>query len=312
VLQLPAVAVVGPTASGKSAVALAASRARPGTELVSVDALQVYRGLDVGTAKPSPQERAEVPHHLIDLVGPSEPFTVAEFQHALAAVRTDLEQRHVIPIYVGGTGLYLRAVVDGLDLPGDWPELRAELEAEVAATGPEVLHARLAEIDPAAAAKMEPTNARRVVRALEVCLGSGRPFSSYGAGLDAYPPSPVSQVGLRWHRDVLLTRIEARVDAMLAAGFVAEVEHLLADPAGLSRTAAQALGYAEIADHLHGLVGLDETRDLIVLRTRQLAVRQERWFRRDPRIRWVEVEADPVAEALPTVLGELDRISSAR
>jgi tRNA dimethylallyltransferase len=301
-----AVAVVGPTASGKSAVALAVAGQRPGLELVSVDAFQVYRGMDIGTAKPTPSEQAAVPHHLIDLVDPIDTFTVGEYQEALVRVRADLATRRATPLYVGGTGLYLRAVVDRLDLPGEWPELRAALEAQAAVEGPESLHRRLVHLDQAAAAKMEPTNSRRVIRALEVCLGSGRPFSSFGAGLDTYPPSEVTQVGLRWDRAGLAHRIEARVDAMLDGGFVGEVERLVSAEAGLSRTAAQALGYAELTDHLLGRTSLAEARDLIVLRTRQLAVRQERWFRRDPRIRWAEVQADPVAEVLPVVLGLLD------
>jgi tRNA dimethylallyltransferase len=293
------VAVVGPTASGKSAVAMAAARRRDDVELVSVDAMQVYRGMDIGTAKPTLAERAEVPHHLIDLVDPSEEFTVAQFQRAHEQVLADLAGRGRRAILVGGTGLYHRVVVDGLTLPGEWPDVRAGLEAEAARIGSPALHTRLAELDPAAAARMEPTNQRRVVRALEVCLGSGRPFSSFGPGLDAYPPSPVTQIGLRWDRDALAPRIERRVADMVAAGLVAEVERVLAS--GMSRTARQALGYKEIVDHLEGRCTLDEAVEAVVVRTRQFAVRQLRWFRRDPRVRWVDVVDDPVAAALPVV-----------
>lgn len=298
-------AVLGPTASGKSAVAMAAARAVPGVEIVSVDSMQVYRGMDIGTAKPSAAERAEVRHHLIDLVDPWEEITVAAFQAAYRTVAADLADRGVRALLVGGTGLYVRAVVDELNLPGEWPELRRQLEAEAAEAGPEALHARLAACDPAAASKMEPTNTRRIVRALEVCLGSGRPFSSFGPGVDTYPPTDVVQLALRWDRPVLAARIAERVEHMMAAGLLDEVRALVADPRGVSRTAAQALGYKELIEHLRGRWTLDEAVAAIVTRTRQLAVRQERWFRRDPRVRWVHVASDPVAEALPVVLEAL-------
>jgi tRNA dimethylallyltransferase len=275
------------------------ARRVPGTELVSVDAMQVYRGMDIGTAKPTVAERDEVRHHLIDLVEPAQDFTVAEFQRCYDAVRHDLDERGVPAVLVGGTGLYHRAVIDGLTLPGEWPEIRARLEREAAETGAPELHARLVTLDPLAASRMEPTNTRRVVRALEVCEGSGRPFSSFGPGLEAYPPSEVEQVGLRWPRDVLARRIEQRVRSMMAAGLLAEVERVHA--AGLSRTAGQALGYKELIEHLEGRVGLDEAVEQVVVRTRQLAVRQLRWFGRDPRVRWVDVDDDPVADAAPLV-----------
>ena len=305
----PRVAVIGPTASGKSSVAMAAAAALRGEgrtlELVSVDSMQVYRGMDVGTATPTPGEQAAVRHHLIDVVDPWESFTVARFQDLHDGVLADMTARRVEGLYVGGTGLYLRAVVDGLTPPGEWPEIRAELEAEVERVGAPALYARLVELDPQAAMKMEPTNARRVVRAMEVCLGSGRPFSSFGPGVDTYPPSPVTQVALRWDRAVLTRRIEQRVHAMVERGLVAEVERLLADPQGLSRTARQALGYKELIDHLEGRATLDQAVADVVLRTRQFAVRQERWFTRDPRVQWAPITSDPVAEALPLVLRAL-------
>ena len=293
--------VLGATASGKSDVAMAFARHHPGTELVAVDAMQVYRGMDIGTAKPSAADRTAVPHHCIDLVDPSHDFTVAEFvATARSTVRT-ITARGVRPVLVAGTGLYLRAVIDPIDIPGAWPDVRAELERRVQSEGSAALHAELVGLDPTAAARIEPKNARRVVRALEVTLGGGRPFSSYGPGLDHYPPTDVVQVGLRWPRDVLGARIADRVRRMVAAGLVAEVEGLLARPGGMSRTARQALGYRELIDHLQGRCSLDEAIDLTVLRTRQFAVRQERWFRRDPRIRWVDIEHDPVAEVLPVL-----------
>jgi tRNA dimethylallyltransferase len=304
----PLVAVVGPTASGKSEVAMAAARTLGDVELVSVDAMQVYRGMDIGTAKPSAAERAEIAQHLVDLVDPCEDFTVAEFQREFERVRVDLAVRRRRGILVGGTGLYHRVVIDGLTLPGEWPAVRGELLEEAAVRGTPALHERLVTLDPGAAARMEPTNTRRVVRALEVCIGSGRPFSSFGPGLDAYPPSPVVQIGLRCDRDALARRIEQRVHAMVAAGLVDEVRRLHA--AGMSRTAAQGLGYKEIIEHVDGRCSLDEAIAATITRTRQFAVRQERWFRRDPRVRWVRVnDGDPVAAALADVVAALDPTS---
>ena len=296
-MTAPAVVVLGPTASGKSDVAMAAARQVPGTEIVAVDAMQVYRGMDIGTAKPTPADRAAVRHHLLDLVDPDTDFTVAEFRRAYDAAVATIAGR---PLLVAGTGLYLAAVLDRLELPGQWPALRAELEADPDTAG---LYARLRALDPAAAAKIEPNNRRRIVRALEVTLGSGRPFSSYGPGLQAYPPTDATLIGLRWPRPVLAERIARRVEAMMAAGLLAEVERLAAR--GLSRTAAQALGYKELLEHLAGRCSLDEAVARIVLRTRQFAVRQERWFRRDPRVRWFDVDRDPVAEVAPAVVAAL-------
>ena len=291
------VVVLGPTASGKSDVAMAAARAVAETEIVAVDAMQVYRGMDIGTAKPTPADRAAVRHHGIDLVDPDVDFTVADYRRAYDVA---LASMHGRPLLVAGTGLYLSAVVDRLDVPGQWPGIRAELEAteDVAS-----LFARLESLDPLAASRTEPANRRRVVRALEVTLGSGRPFSSFGPGLQAYPPTDVVLLGLRWPRDVLGARIERRVEAMMAAGLLDEVARLARR--GLSRTATQALGYKELLAYLDGAVGLDEAVASTVTRTRQFAVRQERWFRRDPRIRWFDIDRDPVAEVAPAVVAAL-------
>lgn len=288
--------MIGPTASGKSAVAMAVAESLD-VDLVSVDAMQVYRGMDIGTAKPSLDERARVRHHLVDVVAPDHEFTVAEFQLHVERVRADLIAARRRALLVGGTGLYHRVVIDGFDIPGQWPEIRADLQAQVddVDVGPRALYERLRTLDPGAAARIEPTNARRIVRALEVCLGSGAPFSSFGPGLDAYPDSAVTQIGLRWDRDVLARRIERRVHAMVDDGLVDEVRGVLAG--GLSRTARQALGYREIIDHLEGRTTLDEAVAITIVRTRQFAVRQLRWFRRDPRVRWVDVVDDPVAAA---------------
>ncbi len=280
-----ALVIVGPTASGKSALAVALAKTMVGAEILSADAMAVYRGMDVGTAKPSEADRAGIRHHLIDVVDPSESYTVARFQADAAAALAEIASRGGRPIIVGGTGLYVRAVVDDFTLPGEFPEVRAELALEPSV---ESLWARLNELDPNAAAKMQATNRRRVERALEVTIGSGRPFSSFGPGVDRYPPSPHRQIGLRIERDELDRRIDARYDQQLAGGFVAEVEALAASPDGLSRTAAQALGYSEILDHLAGRCSLDEAMEIARRRTKRFARRQQRWFRRDPRIEWFD------------------------
>jgi tRNA dimethylallyltransferase len=290
--------LVGTTASGKSALALALARAVPDIEILAVDSMQVYRGMDIGTAKPTPAEQAEIPHHLLDLADPSEDFTVTRFQQAADRVLADVESRGGRPVLVGGTGLYLRAVVDHLDVPGRFPDARAELEDE---PDTERLHRRLQALDPVAAGRMEPTNRRRVVRALEVTLGSGRPFSSYGPGLEHYGDTRFTMVGLALPPQVVARRIEDRYRAQMEAGFLAEVERLAARPEGLSRTARQALGYRELLAHLAGEASLDEALDLAVRRTRQFARRQRSWFRRDPRIRWLPAEDDPL-RVLPDLL----------
>lgn len=296
-------ALVGPTASGKSALALEVARRWPDVELVSVDSMQVYRGMDVGTAKPTPAERAEVPHHLLDLAGPDEDFSLARFAAAAREALAGVEARGHRALLVGGTGLYLRAVVDDLELPGRWPEVRAALEAEAAEPGgAAALHRRLAALDPLAASRTEPANRRRVVRALEVTLGAGRPFSSFGPGLGAHPATRFSLAGLWLPRPVVADRIAARYRAQVAAGFVDEVRALAARPGGLSPTARQALGYRELLAHLEGGAGLSEALSEAVRRTRAFARRQRVWFRRDPRIAWFAAPADPLA-VLPALLG---------
>jgi tRNA dimethylallyltransferase len=291
------VVVLGPTASGKSDVAMAAALAVPGTEIVAVDAMQVYRGMDIGTAKPTPADRAAVAHHCLDLVEPTDDFTVAAYR---SACEDALASIGGVPLLVAGTGLYLAAVIDRLDVPGRWPDVRAEIDAE-----PDVraLWLRLDELDPVAAGRIEPANRRRIVRALEVTVGGGRAFSSYGPGLSAYRPIDATLIGLRWSRPALLERIGRRVLAMVDAGLLAEVERLA--PAGFSRTAGQALGYKELLAHLDGRCSLDEAVAEIAVRTRRFAVRQERWFRRDRRVRWIDVDRDPVAEVAPVVVEAL-------
>ncbi|MDQ1439596.1 MAG: tRNA dimethylallyltransferase [Acidimicrobiaceae bacterium] len=264
--------------------------------------MQVYRGMDIGTAKPSAAEQAEVPHHLLDVADPGEEFTVTRFQAAFQQALAAIEGRGHRALLVGGTGLYVRAVVDDLSPPGQWPEVRAEVESEQDTSS---LHARLAALDPDAAARMEPTNRRRVVRALEVTLGSGRPFSTFGPGLDAHPPSPFRMVGLWLPRPVVAQRIQARVQAMVEAGLPDEVRALASRPDGLSRTARQALGYKEFLDGM----GAEEAVAETVRRTKAFARRQRMWFRRDPRITWFGAAANPFA-VLPALLGDWSRCLS--
>jgi len=280
---------VGPTASGKSAVAMAVARALGDADIVAVDAFQLYRGMDVGTAKPTATDRAEIRHHGLDLADPSQDVTVVEYRRAYDAAMAEIAATGRRAVLVGGTGLYLRVAIDQLDPPGAWPGVRAELDTEPDTTK---LYERLRQVDPAAAAKMEPGNRRRIVRALEVGLGSGRPFSSFGPGLTAYPPTPIVQFGLRWPRDELTRRIERRFHDLLAAGFLDEVRILAARPGGLSRTAAQAIGYAELLDVVTGRADLADATAAAIARTRRFAVRQERWFRRDPRVHWIDIDGD--------------------
>lgn len=290
-------ALLGPTASGKSSLALALARRRAAAgepiELISVDSMAVYRGMDIGTTTPSAAEREEFPHHLLDVVEPSEEFSVAEFVGAVRLALEQIESRGASAILVGGTGLYVRSVVDNLEIPGQFPGVRIELEGN---DDTEQLYRRLVASDPLAASRIEPGNRRRIIRALEVTIGSGRTFSSYGPGLESYPPTPFCLIGVRIERDQLESLIRGRLADQLAAGFVEEVGGL--DRATMSRTARQALGYSELADHLDGALSLDDAQRRIVERTRRFAVRQQRWFRRDPRIHWLDdADTDRRAEA---------------
>jgi len=297
------VALVGTTASGKSELAFGVARRLGDVELVCVDSMTVYRGMDIGTAKPGPATRAEVPHHLLDLVDPDEEFTVSQFQRAAHAALVDIAGRGRRALLVGGTGLYLRAVVDDLTLPARFPEVATALEEEADHPGGlTLLYDRLAQLDPAAAARIEPTNRRRVVRALEVTLGSGRPFSSFGPGLTTYPPTRVVLVGLPFVPADVDRRIEERFRRWMDEGMLDEVRALAARRAGLSRTARQALGYRELLAYVEAGVPLEECITAAVARTRTFARRQWSWFRRDPRIRWVHEDEDP-AEVLACGFG---------
>jgi tRNA dimethylallyltransferase len=304
------IVLVGPTASGKSglAVALAQAYAARGqrAEVVNADSMLVYRGMDVGTAKPTARERGGVVHHLVDVLDVTETATVAQFQTMARAAVADCLARGVVPIMVGGSALYVRAVVDAFEFPGTDPVLRARLEAELAVVGPEVLHARLAARDPRAAARIETANGRRVVRALEVGELTGRP---YAAELPErrYALPDVVQIGLDVPRPVLDERIRRRVDAMWAAGLVAEVR--LLERAGLRDgvTASRALGYRQVLQHLDGELDEAGAREATVAATRRFARRQDGWFRKDERIAWLAHDRPDLVAATLVAAGPQGR-----
>ncbi len=299
------VAVVGPTAAGKSDLAVELAT-RLGGEVVNADSMQIYRGMDIGTAKPNAEERRGVPHHLLDLLDVTEPATVAEFQRVGRDAVAGCRDRGVVPVLVGGSALYVRAVLDRFEFPGTDPQARAELEAELARVGSATLHARLAEVDPAAAAGILPSNGRRVVRALEVLGLTGRPYPArlpsheyaYEQGIP-----PCVQLGVDVPREVLWERIAVRVDRMWAAGLVDEVRRL--EAAGLrgGRTASRALGYASVLRYLAGECTEEEAREETVRSTRRFARRQDAWFRKDPRIAWLPFDAPDLVERAVATAG---------
>ena len=277
---------------------MAVAEAMPGVELVSIDSMQVYREMDIGTAKPSADDRARVRHHLIDIADPAEEFTVSMFQRAWYRARDDIAARGRIPVLVGGTGLYLRAVVDDLDIPGRYPGVRAQLDGE---DDLGALYARLQQLDPDAAARIDANNERRIRRALEVTIGSGRPFSSFGPGLEEYPDAPFRLLGLRMNREALDRRIEERYDDQMEAGFLDEVRALASRPRGMGPTARQALGYRELLRHVELGDSLDAVLDDARTRTRRFTRRQLKWFRRDPRISWIDLDEHGELDWAPAI-----------
>ena len=298
----PIVAVVGPTAAGKTSLSLDLAE-RLGGEVVNTDAMAVYRGMDVGTAKPTPEERRGVPHHLLDFLEVSEPLSVADFQRRARAVVDELRAAGTVPVLVGGSALYTRGILDRFEFPRTDPDVRARLEAELAGVGPAALHRRLRTVDPEAADRILVENGRRIVRALEVVELTGRPFSASLPTLEYADPRTV-QVGVDIDRPTLDGRIEQRVDRMFADGLVAEVERLLDRGLADSRTAGRAIGYRQVVAHLRGELTLDEARQRTVAATRRFARRQDSWFRKDPRIHWVRYD-DPrrLERALEAVRG---------
>ena len=288
------VAVVGATATGKSDLAVGLALALGG-EVVNADSMQLYRGMDIGTAKLSVAERHGIPHHLLDIWDVTKTASVAEYQVLAKNVIDDIQARGKVPVLAGGSGLYVRAALGDLSFPGTDETIRARLETELAAVGPESLHQRLMALDPGAAAAILPSNGRRIVRALEVIEFSGRPFR---ATLPAYDEGRHAvQLGLRVDRPELDRRIEARVDRMWARGFEAEVRGLPRLREG--KTASRALGYRQMLGFLDGDLTLEQAREQTVRATRRFARRQESWFLRDPRVTWLSaVEGELTARAL--------------
>ncbi len=292
--------LTGPTAAGKSAVALELAR-RIDAEIISLDSMAVYRRMDIGTAKPTAAERAAVPHHLIDIVDPHEEFSVAQYREAARRAVDDIRARSRQPLFVGGTPMYLKTLLRGLFAgPTADPELRQELNDFAAAAGPQGLHERLAKVDPAAAARLHPNDTRRLIRAIEVHHLSGRPIS------DQQREFAVSRLAgrgrvfvLNWPLPALHERINARVDAMFAAGLVDEVRGLLADEHPISRTALQAVGYREVIAFLETGGPLADTIELVKLHTRQFSKRQLTWFRSLAECRWIAADSpfDPANTA---------------
>ena len=298
----PVVVVVGATAAGKTSLSLDLAQ-ELGGEVVNTDAMQVYVGMDVGTAKLPVEERRGIRHHLLDLMPVREPASVAEFQRLARATIAEIRGRGQVPVLVGGSALYVRAVVDHFDFPGTDEGVRARLEAELAQLGAAAMHARLAESDPQAAAGILPENGRRIVRALEVIELTGEPFSATLPRLEYVDPATV-QVGVDIDRPTLDARIEQRVEEMFAAGFVEEVEALLVEGLAESRTAAMAIGYREVVAHLAGELTRAQAMERTVIATRRFARRQDSWFRKDPRVHWVRFDADDrVERALEVVRG---------
>jgi tRNA dimethylallyltransferase len=288
--RIPLLVILGPTATGKTGLAIALAQRLRG-EIVSADSRQLYQGMDIGTAKPTPQERALVPHHLLDIIAPDAAYTLTDYQADAQAAIAAIHARGHLPLLVGGTGLYIRAVVDNLaipEVPPDWA-LRRELEARAAREGAASLHARLATLDPTSAARIHPANVRRVIRALEVCLLTGQPFSAQqGARPSPYRPL---LLGLTCERARLYARADRRVDGMIAAGFVDEVRALAARGYDWRLPSMSSLGYGEIGAYLRGETSLEEAVRRLKFNTHSYIRRQYSWFRPDARIRWLESEA---------------------
>jgi tRNA dimethylallyltransferase len=301
-MSTPVIAVVGATATGKSGLGIALARALRG-EVVNADSMQLYQGMDIGTAKEPEAARHGVPHHLLDIWPVTRTANVADYQKLARAAIDDIIARGHLPVLTGGSGLYLRAALGDLDFRGTDPPARARLESELAVVGPAVLHARLAALDPAAAAVILPSNGRRIVRALEVIELTGRPFTATMPAYKQVRPGPKAvQLGLALPRPELDQRIAARVEAMWQAGFEAEVRALVRQGLRDGKTASRALGYQQMLRHLDGELTLDEAREETVKATRRFARRQESWFRRDPRIHWLDATAETLLDDARAVI----------
>lgn len=300
-LVKPLVVILGPTAVGKTAISLHLAQALA-AEIISADSRQVYVGMDIGTAKASVTEQAAVPHHLIDIKAPDQNLSLGEFLHLVRATIADIHGRGAVPLLVGGTGQYVRAVVEGWQAPRvpPQPALRAELEGLAAREGKEAVFARLQALDAAAAASIDVRNLRRVIRAIEVTVVTGEPFSAQQR--KSPPPFNILQIGLTRPRPSLYARVDARIEAMFAQGFVDEVRRLLAAGFSPDLPAFSSLGYGEVAGYLQGQIDLEETKALLRRYTRAYIRRQYNWFRlTDERINWFDLETDTPADVLDFV-----------
>ncbi len=291
--KLPLVAVVGLTASGKSgfSLQLAAALGERGVacEIISADAFQLYRGMDIGTAKVSREERGGIPHHLLDVLTLEEKASVAAYQRSCRQVIEQIRTRKALPMLVGGSGLYVRAALDKIEFPGTDSGIRAWLEAQAAQLGAEKMHQRLFEVDPESAVRIVPANERRVIRALEVYELTGKKFSATMPRREYFQPAV--QLGIKWPLAVLDERISQRTSQMLTQGFIEEVAELEKQGLADTPTACRATGYQAVMDLLAGKITREEVAEQIALQTRQLARKQRKWFRKDPRIHWLDGEA---------------------
>ena len=305
-IQPSLVVIVGPTAVGKTRLALRLA-GELGAEIVSADSRQVYRGMDIGTDKPTVEERQRVPHHLVDIVDPDEEFTLARYQDMAYAAIDDVLARGRVPLLVGGTGLYIKAVVEGWSIPRVRPNeaLRTELYREAEVKGGVALHARLRQVDPVAAEKIDPRNVRRVIRALEVYLEAGRPISELQRRRP--PPYRVLQIGLTIERAALYQRTDQRVDRMIETGLVEEVRGLVEQGYGYDLPAMSGLGYRQVGSYLRGEISLEEAIRLIKRDTRRFVRQQYNWFRLDDEgIRWFQALDDPYERIKGVILQFLD------
>lgn len=295
------IAIVGPTATGKSGLALDLAEVLAPAEIINADAYQTYRHMDIGTAKVPVNERRGITHHLLDTLDPAYDSSVADYQGTARAAIREVIGRHSRPIVVGGSGLYVRALLDHMEFPGTDPCVRARLEARADAEGPGVLHAELARLDPDAGAQIDPRNARRVVRALEVVEITGQKFTAF-LPRQEYVSSAV-QIGLDCDRDVLDHRVQSRVDAMWEHGLVEEVRALAPT---LGRTAARAVGYAEVLAMFAGEITESEARESVVANTRRLARKQMGWFGRDPRVQWLDAQSSTLLQDTLDIVGRAE------
>jgi tRNA dimethylallyltransferase len=294
-------AIIGPTASGKSALAMTLAQ-QMSAEILSVDSMQIYRGMEIGTAKPTPRERLSVRHHLIDIADPNETFTVARFVELADAVIADATSRNVPLIATGGTPMYFKALFEGIF---EGPSTNASIRESLAEQSNEQLHERLTQIDPTAATRIHLNDRRRMIRAIEVFQLSGQPISSLQTEwVGTMSRHPATWIGLDWDRDALNRRINARVKQMIAAGWVEETRALIERYGELSKTAAGATGYAQLIAHLRGELTLDDSVEQIKIATRQLARRQMKWFRRFPKVSWLAADLEP-EKALHTICDRL-------